>query len=76
MKHGLNVAICAVYGPVEASRKIQRQDRAVIDVRYNMAHSLPAIEFDQVLTEGPEKFRKLQRSLESVVLVERFLVLK
>ena len=36
--HGLNVAVAAVYGPMEAHpRKIQRQDRAVIDVRYNMA---------------------------------------
>ena len=38
VQHGLNVAVCAVYGPMEAHpRKIQRQDRAVIDVRYNMA---------------------------------------
>ena len=38
VRHGKNVAVCAVYGPMEAHpRKIQRQDRAVIDVRYNMA---------------------------------------
>ena len=35
---GKNEVIAAVYGPMEAHpRKIQRQDRAVLDVRYNMA---------------------------------------
>jgi len=35
---GTNHAVAAVYGPMEAHpRKIQRQDRAVLDVRYNMA---------------------------------------
>ena len=38
VQHGLNVAVAAIYGPMEAHpRKIQKQDRAVIDVRYNMA---------------------------------------
>ena len=38
MVWGTNEAIVAVYGPMEAHpRKIQRQDRAVIDVAYNMA---------------------------------------
>ena len=38
MTWGTNEAIVAVYGPMEAHpRKIQRQDRAVIDVAYNMA---------------------------------------
>ena len=59
--HGLNVAVAAVYGPMEAHpRKIQRQDRAVIDVRYNMAPFSLVIELDLGLTAGPEKF---QRSL-------------
>ena len=38
MKWGTNDVIAAIYGPMEAHpRKIQRQDRAVLDVRYNMA---------------------------------------
>ena len=38
MTWGTNEAIVAVYGPMEAHpRKIQRQDRAVLDVAYNMA---------------------------------------
>ena len=38
VRWGLNDVIAAVYGPMEAHpRKIQRQDRAVLDVRYNMA---------------------------------------
>ena len=38
IRWGLNDCIAAVYGPMEAHpRKIQRQDRAVLDVRYNMA---------------------------------------
>ena len=62
--HGLNVAVAAVYGPMEAHpRKIQRQDRAVIDVRYNMAPFQLVIELDQVLTEDLEKFPKLLLNL-------------
>ena len=35
---GNNHVVAAVYGPMEAHpRKIQKQDRAVLDVRYNMA---------------------------------------
>ena len=35
IKWGKNEAIAAVYGPMEAHpRKIQRQDRAILDVRY------------------------------------------
>ena len=38
MRWGTNEVIAAIYGPMEAHpRKIQRQDRAVLDVRYNMA---------------------------------------
>ena len=38
VRWGQNLVVVAVYGPVEAHpRKIQLQDRAVIDVRYNMA---------------------------------------
>ena len=56
MKWGNNDVIAAIYGPMEAHpRKIQRQDRAVLDVRYNMAHSLLQIELDLVSTEEAEK---------------------
>ena len=38
MTWGTNEAIVAVYGPMECHpRKLQRQDRAVLDVAYNMA---------------------------------------
>ena len=57
--HGLNVAVAAVYGPMEAHpRKIQRQDRAVIDVRYNMA---PFSTSDRIRPDSiavPEKSRR------------------
>ena len=74
VKHGLNVAICAVYGPVEAHpRKIQRQDRAVIDVRYNMA---PFSTSDRIRPGYNRRSREISKvtaeALESVVLVERF----
>ena len=57
VKHGLNVAVCAVYGGPNgsSSRKIQRQDRAVIDLRYNMAPFQPVTELGQVSTEDQEK---------------------
>ena len=60
MKWGTNDVIAAIYGPMEAHpRKIQRQDRAVLDVRYNMAPFQHLIELDQVLIEGVEKLAKL-----------------
>ncbi|GIR07942.1 MAG: hypothetical protein CM15mP18_2710 [Methanobacteriota archaeon] len=37
VKHGLNVAVVAVYGPMEAHPAVSRKDRAVLDVRYNGA---------------------------------------
>ena len=56
--HGLNVAVAAVYGPMEAHpRKIQRQDRA-IDVRYNRLHFLQATELDLVLIVVLERYPK------------------
>ena len=74
VKHGLNVAICAVYGPVEAHpRKIQRQDRAVIDVRYNMAPFSTSDRIRPGFNRRPEKFRKLQQKPLRVSFgVERF----
>ena len=70
--HGLNVAVAAVYGPMEAHpRKIQRQDRAVIDVRYNMA---PFSTSDRIRPGFNRRSETLQtaEALESVVLVERY----
>ena len=58
--HGLNVAVAAVYGPMEAHpRKIQRQDRAVIDVRYNMA---PFSTSDRIRPGFNRRSREIQRS--------------
>lgn len=74
VKHGLNVAVAAVYGPMEAHpRKIQRQDRAVIDVRYNMA---PFSTSDRIRPGFNRRSREISKvtadALESVVLVERY----
>ena len=74
VKHGLNVAVCAVYGPMEAHpRKIQRQDRAVIDLRYNMA---PFSTSDRIRPGFNRRSREISKvtaeALESVVLVERY----
>ena len=76
--HGLNVAVAAVYGPMEAHpRKIQRQDRAVIDVRYDMA---PFSTSDRIRPGFNRRSREISKvtaeALESVVLVERFLARK
>ena len=67
--HGLNVAVAAVYGPMEAHpRKIQRQDRAVIDVRYNMA---PFSTSDRIRPGFNRRSREISKvtaeALESVV---------
>lgn len=74
MEWGLNSAIVAVYGPVEAHpRKIQRQDRAIVDVRYNMA---PFSTSDRMRPGFNRRSREIskvtQEALESVVLVEQF----
>ena len=74
VKHGLNVAVCAVYGPMEAHpRKIQRQDRAVIDVRYNMA---PFSSSDRIRPGFNRRSREISKvtkdALESVVLLELY----
>ena len=62
MRWGTNEVIAAIYGPMEAHpRKIQRQDRAVLDVRYNMAPFLHLIESDLVLIEEAEKLARLLR---------------
>jgi len=74
VKHGLNVAVAAIYGPMEAHpRKIQKQDRAVIDVRYNMA---PFSTSDRIRPGFNRRSREISKvtaeALESVVLLERF----
>ena len=74
VQHGLNVAVAAVYGPMEAHpRKIQKQDRAVIDVRYNMA---PFSTSDRIRPGFNRRSREISKvtaeALESVVLLERF----
>ena len=72
--HGLNVAVAAVYGPMEAHpRKIQRQDRAVIDVRYNMA---PFSTSDRIRPGFNRRSREISKvtaeALESVVMLELY----
>ena len=74
VQHGLNVAGAAIYGPLEAHpRKIQKQDRAVIDVRYNMA---PFSTSDRIRPGFNRRSREISKvtaeALESVVLLERF----
>ena len=74
VQHGLNVAVAAIYGPMEAHpRKIQKQDRAVIDVRYNMA---PFSTSDRIRPGFNRRSREISKvtaeALESVVLLERF----
>ena len=69
--HGLNVAVAAVYGPMEAHpRKIQRQDRAVIDVRYNMA---PFSTSDRIRPGFNRRSREISKvtaeALESVFIL-------
>ena len=74
VQHGLNVAVAAIYGPMEAHpRKIQKQDRAVIDVRYNKA---PFSTSDRIRPGFNRRSREISKvtaeALESVVLLERF----
>ena len=64
MRWGTNEVIAAIYGPMEAHpRKIQRQDRAVLDVRYNMAPFRHLIELGLVLIEEAEKLARLLQKL-------------
>lgn len=74
VKHGLNEAVAAVYGPMEAHpRRIQKQDRAVLDVRYNMA---PFSTGDRIRPGFNRRSREISKvtaeALESIVLVKRF----
>jgi exosome complex component RRP41 len=74
MTWGTNEAIVAVYGPMEAHpRKIQRQDRAVLDVAYNMA---PFSTTDRMRPGFNRRSREISKvtkdALESVVLLELY----
>ncbi|MEO2221942.1 MAG: exosome complex exonuclease Rrp41 [Candidatus Poseidoniia archaeon] len=74
MTWGTNEVIVAVYGPMEAHpRKIQRQDRAVLDVRYNMA---PFSTSDRIRPGFNRRSREISKvtsdALESVVLLELY----
>ena len=71
---GKNEVIAAVYRPMEAHpRKIQRQDRAVLDVRYNMA---PFSTSDRIRPGFNRRSREISKvtaeALESVVLLELY----
>ena len=71
---GTNHAVAAVYGPMEAHpRKIQRQDRAVLDVAYNMA---PFSTTDRMRPGFNRRSREISKvtkdALESVVLLELY----
>ena len=74
MTWGTNEAIVAVYGPMEAHpRKIQRQDRAVLDVAYNMA---PFSTTDRIRPGFNRRSREISKvtkdALESVVLLSLY----
>tara|TARA_B100000579_G_scaffold119777_1_gene96386 strand:- start:235 stop:948 length:714 start_codon:yes stop_codon:yes gene_type:complete len=74
MTWGTNEAIVAVYGPMEAHpRKIQRQDRAVLDVAYNMA---PFSTTDRIRPGFNRRSREISKvtkdALESVVLLNLY----
>tara|TARA_A100001037_G_scaffold286299_1_gene294578 strand:+ start:1637 stop:2359 length:723 start_codon:yes stop_codon:yes gene_type:complete len=74
VRWGTNYVIASVYGPMEAHpRKIQRQDRAVIDVRYNMA---PFSTTDRIRPGFNRRSREISKvtadALESVVLLELY----
>ncbi len=74
VKWGSNIAIAAVYGPMEAHpRKISRQDRCVLDVRYNMA---PFSVTDRIRPGFNRRSREISKvtanALESVVQLELY----
>ena len=71
---GGNHVIAAVYGPMEAHpRKIQKQDRAVLDVRYNMA---PFSTTDRIRPGFNRRSREISKvtaeAFDSVVLTELY----
>jgi exosome complex component RRP41 len=74
MRWGTNYVIAAVYGPMEAHpRKIQRQERAVLDVRYNMAPFSTTDRFRPGFNRRSREISKVTAdALESVVQLELF----
>jgi exosome complex component RRP41 len=74
IRWGANYAIATVYGPMEAHpRKISRQERAVLDVRYNMA---PFSTTDRMRPGFNRRSREISKvtsdALESVVQLELY----
>ncbi len=74
MRWGTNYVIASVYGPMEAHpRKIQRQERAVLDVRYNMAPFSTTDRFRPGFNRRSREISKVTAdALESVVLLELY----
>jgi|TARA_B100000809_G_C15099780_1_gene516450 exosome complex component RRP41 len=74
MRWGTNYVIASVYGPMEAHpRKIQRQERAVLDVRYNMAPFSTTDRFRPGFNRRSREISKVTSdALESVVLLELY----
>ena len=71
---GTNEVVAAVYGPMEAHpRKIQKQDRAVLDVRYNMAPFSTTDRMRPGFNRRSREIGKVTRdAFESVVLTELY----
>ncbi len=74
IRWGTNYVIASVYGPMEAHpRKIQRQERAVLDVRYNMAPFSTTDRFRPGFNRRSREISKVTAdALESVVQLELF----
>lgn len=74
IRWGTNYVIASVYGPMEAHpRKIQRQERAVLDVRYNMAPFSTTDRFRPGFNRRSQEISKVTAdALESVVQLELF----
>mgnify|MGYP001317025807 CR=1 FL=1 len=71
---GENMVVASVYGPKEAHpRKIQRQDRAVVDVRYNMAPFSTTDRFRPGFNRRSIEISKVTSdALTTIVDVEKF----
>lgn len=74
VRWGTNYVIASVYGPMEAHpRKIQRQERAVLDLRYNMAPFSTTDRFRPGFNRRSREISKVSaEALESVVLLELY----
>jgi exosome complex component RRP41 len=74
VRWGTNYVIASIYGPMEAHpRKIQRQERAVLDVRYNMAPFSTTDRFRPGFNRRSREISKVTaEALESVVLLDLY----